>query len=226
MKNRQFELRRRLARHYHNKQHRNPRGVQFVHGVRALHDYAGIAPDALSWWDDCQLILGQYRIAVAWQHPRNVYQDLIETAAMDAVAPPPARACGLFEEAEKTYQRLGRSRKKVRYYTLPERPDRQAWYDALRAEQARLAREAAFSVLPSIKVETLNWCRYVSIVVPLEVRSVTELHALAALVRRVLRGETTLADEFPGYVYDAACWREDGLAERALSVVSHRVAGS
>lgn len=222
MKNRQFELRRRLARQYL----RNQRGRQFVQGVCALHDYAGIAPDALSWWDDCQVILGKYRIAVAWQHPRNVYQGLIETAAMEAVEPPPARAGGFFDDAEKTYKQLGRSRKKVRHYTFPERPDRQAWYDALRAEEARLARDAAFSVSPSIKVETLNWCRFVNLVVPLEVRSVAELHALAGLVRRLLRGDTTLAREFPAYVYDAVRWREDGLAERALSVVSHRVAGS
>lgn len=222
MKNRQFELRRRLARQYHS----NQRGGQFVQGVRALHDYAGLVPDGLSWWDDCQFILGKRRIAVAWQHPRQIYQDLIADAARAVVGPSSTRAGDWFADAGKTYARLGRSRKKVRWYTHPERADLKAWFDALRAEEARIAREAAFSVSPSIRVETLSWCRYVSLVAPLEVRSEAELRVLAGLVRRLLKGETTLAREFPGYVYDATRWREEGLAEGPLAVVSHRVAGS
>lgn len=91
----------------------------------------------------------------------------------------------------------------------------------MRAEETRLSREAGFSIVPSLKVETLAWCRFVEIVAPIEIRNVAELGMLADLVRRILKGETTLADEFPGYVYGKDQWIGDGLAERPLSVVAH-----
>lgn len=49
---------------------------------------------------------------------------------------------------------------------------------------------------------------------------------LANLVRRVLKGETTLEREFPGYVYDKPRWLDEGLADRSLNLVSHRIAGT
>ena len=50
---------------------------------------------------------------------------------------------------------------------------------------------------------------------PLEVRSETELAALAALARRLVRQETTLQKEFPGNSYARADWvRETALRER------------
>lgn len=79
---------------------------------------------------------------------------------------------------------------------------------------------------PSFKVETLDWCRFAGITAPVEVRQAGELRALADLVRRILKGETTLAREFPGYVYGKAQWLADGLAGRPLYPVSHRIAGT
>lgn len=132
----------------------------------------------------------------------------------------------LFDGAEKSYRKVGRSRKKIQGYTMTRRPGEQGWLDAVRAEEARLSAEAEFAVVPSIRVETLAWCRFVDIVAPVEVRSVAELRGLADLVRRILRGETTLEREFPGYVYGKAQWVGEGMAERPLSVVSHRIAGT
>lgn len=223
MKNHQLELRRRLARQYH----RNKRGNHFEHGILIRHDYGGFDPNELSWWDDVQFILGGLRVTVAWQHPRHVYQDMIEDAAMKAVHHLYEKIDGgLFDRAEKTYKKVGRSRKKVQSYTTTRRPGEQEWFDALRTEEARLGMEAEFSVEPSFKVKILDWCRFVEIVAPVEVHNVAELRALADLVRRILKGETTLRQEFPGYVYGKAQWVGEGLAERQLSVVSHRVAGT
>jgi hypothetical protein len=223
MKNRRFELRRRLARQYH----RNKRGDQFEQGILVRHDYGEFDANELSWWDDVQFILGGLRVEVAWQHPRHAYRDVIEDAAMKAAHHLYEKIKGdLFEGAEKSYKKVGRSRKKVQSYTTTRRPGEQEWLDAVRAEEVRLSKEAEFSVVPSLKVETLAWCRFVEIVAPVEVRNVPELRVLADLVRRILKGETTLVREFPGYVYGKAQWISEGLAERPLYVVSHRIAGT
>ena len=223
MKNRQFELRRRLARQYH----RNKRGDQFEHGVLVRHDYSEFNENELSWWDDVQFILGGMRIAVAWQHPRHVYQSMIEDAAMQATHHLYEKIEGdVFDGAAKSYRKIGRSRKKILGYMTTLRPGEQEWLDAVRAEEKRLSREADFSVVPSYTVETLAWCRFVTIVVPVEVRNVAELRVLADLVRRILKGETTLAHEFPEYVYGKAQWSDDGLIARPMHAVSHRIGGT
>lgn len=223
MKNRQCELHRRLARQYH----RNMRGDSFEQDILLRHDYGEVDPNGLSWWDDVMFILGKVRINVSWRHPRQDYHDLIVDAAMEATKYLQEKIEGdMFDGAEKSFKKLGRSRKKVMSYTLGDRSGAREWFDALRAEETRLSAEADFTVSPSFKVEMLDWCRYVEIVAPLEVRHTAELRALASLVRRLLRGETTLAREFPGYAYGRAQWIADGLAGQPLLPVSHRIAGT
>lgn len=223
MKNRQCELRRRLAREYH----RNAPIHQFVQGVLVRHDYCELAPDELSWWDDTQFILGRMRVAVSWRHPRHVYKDMIGRAADEATQHLYDKIEGdLFDEAERTYRKLGRSRKKVVSYTMVPCPGQDEWYEALQAEEIRLSKEANYTVVPSIKVEQLAWCRFVEIVAPLEVRNIAELQQLAYLVRRILKQETTLVREFPGYVYGKEQWVADGLAENPQGVKAHGISGS
>lgn len=222
MKNPSFERRRRLARQYHRNQHRDP----FENGILVRHVYDGFEPGQLSWWDDVQFIRGKMRINVAWRHPRFVYQGLIEQAAMEAAHPHYEQIHGdLFDGAVKSYQRLGRSRKKVSGHRMADHhPGVREWLDAVTAEQARLSREADYSVRPSFSVQQLNWCRFIEIVAPIEVRSVSELRELADLVRRILAHETTLEREYPGYFYSKTQWIADGLAERPQPVASHSLA--
>lgn len=223
LKNLQFELRRNLARQYH----RNERGDQFRGGILIQHDYSGADPNGLSWWDDVQFILGGVRVAVRWQHPRCAYQDMIEDAAMKAVNHLYEEIDGdLFGVAVKSYKKFGRSRKAVESCRTIRSPGKQAWLDALRAEEVRLSKEAEFSVTPSFKVKTLSWCRSVKIVAPIEVRSIADLRMLADLVRRLLKGETSLEREFPGYVYGKKQWVGEGMAEGPLRVFAHRIAGA
>lgn len=153
MKNRQFELRRRLARQYH----RNKRSDQFEQGILVRHDYGEFDANELSWWDDVEFILGGLRVAVAWQHPRHVYQGMIEDAAFIAAHHLYEKIdSDLFEGSAKSYKKVGRSRKKVQSHTTTTRPPgEQEWLDAVHTEEARLSREAEFSVVPSLKVETL-----------------------------------------------------------------------
>lgn len=45
---------------------------------------------------------------------------------------------------------------------------------------------------------------------------------LADLVRRILKGETTLESEFPNYRYSQAQWLAEALAAGPRQVISHR----
>lgn len=223
MKNPQFERCRRSARTYH----RNKRGDQFEHGILVRHDYRDVDQSGLSWWDDVEFILGGRRIAVAWIHPRNAYQDLILAEVHAATQHLYDRIeGGMFCNETPLYKNVGRSRKKVSGYRTTSSPGEQEWFDALRTEEARLSREASYSVHPSMRVESLAWCRFVTICAPIEVRNPGELQVLADLVRRLLMGQTTLAREFPGYAYTRDQWQADGLTDQASSVHSMRIAGT
>lgn len=223
MKTREFERRRRMARQYH----RNAGGDQFDRGICIRHDYGEVDPAELSWWDDVQFVLGGMRVAVAWQHPRYVYSCMVADAAHAATAHLYDRIeGGLFAKGQTNYRKVGRSRKKAVSYTSPRQPGADEWFAAFLAEEARVRQEASYTVSPSIRVEQLAWCRYVDIVAPIEVRSVAELRKLAELVRRILRQETALACEFPGYIYGKPQWVSEGLADQPAGVLSHRLAGT
>ncbi|PHM29072.1 hypothetical protein [Xenorhabdus innexi] len=214
MKNRRFERNRHLAKQYHQNKHSD----QFEEGILIRYDYTDQDPNGLSWWDDVMFIQGKVRVAVAWQHPRQAYHDKIEDAAFEAVdqlyqTHQKIKNKG-FLVKEKTYKKVGQSRKKTIGYTMFKNDDNQAWLDALNAEKARLCQEANFIIHPSFKIEMLAWCRYVHIVAPIEVRNVEELRKLAHLVRRLLKRETMLDQEFPDYTYGKTQWVADGLTER------------
>ena len=62
----------------------------------------------LSWWDDVAFIMGDYRVAVAWVHPRTVYSDQIGTVAQSMIDEVQA---GI--RREPVYKTVGKSRKKA-----------------------------------------------------------------------------------------------------------------
>ncbi|MDR0217934.1 MAG: hypothetical protein LBI71_03465 [Enterobacteriaceae bacterium] len=210
MKNRKFERNRRLAKQYQ----RNRHDCQFEQGILIYHDYSERDQNELSWWDDVSFILGSVRVMVDWQHPRYVYHNLIDEAAHNAVPRLQQDKENKSWFSKPKYKKVGRSRKKVHYHTLQFSEDSKKWFAALSAEKARLRKEADFTLYPSMKVEMLPWCRYVTLVAPIEVRNAEELHKLADMVRRILKRETTLEAEFPDYTYGKAQWIADGLADQ------------
>lgn len=54
----------------------------------------------------------------------------------------------------------------------------------------------------------------VTLVAPLEVRNEQEVAEVAHLARNLIVRKITLAQEFPGFVYDRACWLCDQSRER------------
>jgi hypothetical protein len=73
MKNAHIERLKRRAKECHR-----VRGDCFQDGMLVFHYYAGLPPDLLTWWDDVTFILNDYRVSLAWTHPRTAYEDAID----------------------------------------------------------------------------------------------------------------------------------------------------
>lgn len=207
MKNPNRERLRRLMRQYHRHHPWRLEGGFFI-----PHLYP--KPRELSWWDDIGFILNGRRVMVWWVHPRMEYADTINDMAWEEAGDPPARSADMFVSSEKQWKKVGRSRKKVASYLCRPTPDSmQDYYAKLRAIESRMESEGIDLVVrPSISVKRLAWCTGVELCIPIDVRTDEEVRALALLARRLLKGETSLASEFPGYEYGRAEW----LAEAEL----------
>ena len=203
MKNARLELLGRLQRQYHqNHPWRLSQG-----GLYIPHSYADMTPESLSWWDDVGFILNGRRIIVWWQHPRHVYANAIANLAWQEAGDGP-RDNWLTEGGTKNYRKVGRSRKKLVSYTSRQPSQEQSQhYDLLRNIEKRLSADGIDSdVAVSWKWERLTWAMGVSLVAPLEVRNEGELASVAHLARQLILGKTTLAAEFPGYLYGRSDW--------------------
>jgi len=190
-------------------------------GIYAPHSYAETSPYALSWWDDVGFVLGDRRVIVWWVHPRQRYADEIDERAWSEAGKPPHDG-GLFGDFTPNYKRIGRSRKKiVSYTTQPAQGELRQYYGKLDAITKRLQHDGIdFEVSPGWRRERLSWATGVALVAPLEVRNEAELKNVADLARRLLRGETTLEQEFPRYRYGKDQWlAEHGSDLRQLSTI-------
>lgn len=112
------------------------------------------------------------------------------------------------------WKKLGRSRKKIVTSRCPPMsvPSEDYYTRVTDIETQLQASGIDLIVQPSMSVKMLYWCTGISLCVPIEVRCQDDVRALAAMAKGVLKRETTLAAEFPGYEYK----REDWLAEAEL----------
>lgn len=208
MKNRHLEHLRRKIREYHR---HHPWGLDG--GLFIPHAYPEAKAKKLSWWDDVGFILSGRRVIVWWRHPRCVYHDAIAHQAMaDVPVPSTPSTLDKFlsgqETGTKHWRRLGRSRKKVVGERMPKTADEWvAFYDAVNEREDELMRVGIdFEVAPSMRVGLCATATTVDLVAPIEVRSKEDVRALAMLARRLLKRETTVADEWPDYRYGRDAW--------------------
>jgi len=202
MKNAYFETQRRLAKQWHRcaKTHYSPGGIA---------NYDEIEDDqSLAWQTKMAFVINNYRVEVRFEHPRYVYSNKIDQLARNNVEHIRANDDWLNNLTPITH-RLGKSRKKILGYRQNGLVGDIKWIQAFWAGRARLKAEADFVIAPSIKVQWRGYCRLVKLCAPIEIRNYDDLLAMAMLVKRILKQETSLECEFPGYVY---C-REDWLSE-------------
>ena len=208
MKNPHYEYLGRRMREYHRThQWRLSNGGLFI-----PHAYWDMKPDSLSYWDDVGFILNGRRIIVWWQHPRNVYREALSSKAWEEAGDGP-NDDWLFEGATKNYKMVGKAgkRKKLSSYTSRQpSEDQTQHYANLRQIEERLTQEGIdLDIKPSWKWERLKWAMGVTLVAPMEVRNEQELAQVASLARALILRQTTLDQEFPGFVYDKANWLGD-----------------
>ena len=208
MKNPHYEFLGRRMREYHRT---HPWGLS-EGGLYIPHAYWDMGPESLSFWDDVGFILNGRRVIVWWQHPRDLYRNAIESLAMEEAGDDHQDAW-LFEGGTQNYKKVGKSgkRKKPSSYTSREMSaEQRLYYDTVFQIEGRLIREGIdHQVSLSWKWERLSWATGVSLVAPLEVRNEKELAEVARLARKLVLRETTLAQEFPDFVYDRSSWLAD-----------------
>lgn len=207
MKNPKQERLRRQMKQYHR---HHPWNLG-LNGVYIPHLYP--ADRQLSWWDDIGFVLNDRRVMVWWVHPRMNYADAIKDMAWEEAGDSPLSSDDLFV-SDKVWKKAGRSRKKVIAYKARPTPDaQQEFYAKINIIESRLEAEGIdLAVRPSMTKKSHGWCTGIDLCIPIEVRSDADATGLAVLARRLIKGETTLADEFPGYEYGREAW----LAEATL----------
>lgn len=208
MKNQRLERLRRKMREYHRHHPWRLDGGLFI-----PHEYPESKANKLSWWDDVGFILSGRRVIVNWLHPRRAYLDAIEQQAWEDV-PTPSTPSTLEkflsgqEPGTKHWRKLGRSRKKVVGDTMPNTSDEWvAFYDAVNEREDALMHVGIdLEVCPSMRISLCSTATTLDLVAPIEVRSKEDVRALAMLARRLLKRETTVYDEWPGYRYGRDAW--------------------
>jgi hypothetical protein len=206
MKNRKFEIFSRMQRQYHqlNDWKLSP-GKLYI-----PHIYPENEQKKLSWWDDVGFVINGRRVMVWWQHPRNVYNDEIDTQSwkkLDHIV----HDDWLIEGGTTNYMKLGNSRKKIVSYTSRQpSPEQIKNYDDLTVIRKRLTDEGIdFDVKVSCKFEPLSRARGINLVVPMEIHNEHDLTKLADLAKQLILRKTTLETEFQGYVYGREDWLKD-----------------
>lgn len=183
-------------------------------GLHISHSYDDMRPDALSHWDEVGFVLNGRRFMVWWEHPRAIYRNAIKDLAFKTLGDGPDPDW-LVDGATTLYKRVGKAgtRKKPVGHRSRESSDAQKVYYAQLAQTiVRLSDEGIdLTIHPSWRWKRMSWGMSVELVAPIEVRNEQELVELAQLARRLVQQQTTLAEAFPGAVYDRASW----LGERA-----------
>lgn len=200
MKNRHIEGLRNHMRQFHRQ---NPWRQQ--HGLFIPHTYP--LESQTSWWDDVGFIHGGRRVMVWWVHPRRVYVDQIEQLAFQEAGPFPEDLRTL-EQVEIVAQSCDRSTdNRVTHVGHVISVQQRAYLELVDAIEDRMQTQGIDIVVrPSMFVQYHPWGLGMSLCVPVEVRDVPELRALADLAKRLLKRQVTLKELFPDYGYGRADW--------------------
>lgn len=209
MKNPYQEEIKRLAK----RSHRDQRSQHYVNGMLIRHQYPDEKLSQLSWWDDVDFIHNDYRVIVTWIHPRQDYQDHMESEASKQVAYlMPVNDMLSHDTAHIV--KLGQSRKKVVSYTVSFTAEFEAWSKAYDLALQEISNTTQYCATPYMRTEWLANGYYVTICAPIEVGSTHDLMTLVNLVKRFLKRETTLEQEFPNYTYSKEQWVDEGYHDR------------
>lgn len=200
--------------------HRNERGSVFTNGLLIKHNYESTGKTNLSWWDDVDFILNNYRVSVEWIHPRQDYLDHVESEIHKSLE---HLNIDLLDSivTSTTYRKLGKSRKKALLRKVDYSNELGDYNEAYEAAFEKISRSSEYKSKPYIRT---NWEKYayaVKICAPIEILGVDDLVELVSLVKKLIRRETTLDSEFSDYVYTNQQCMDDKSYKVSPSLVIH-----
>lgn len=212
MKNKRFERNRVDAKKYLKKWWRRRELTELGNAIYHVYDNPENKKTE-GWWDDVAFVMGSQVVSVWWIHPRMAYHDKCSNLAQKATDEVMTYPSGdLFDGSTKNYRYLGKNkkRKKIVSHTMaPINESYRIYFDKLHEFEAKFQKTGDVVIKPHMKVEQLHWCRGVSICMPVEAIDLISVEAMAELVKKILRGETTLEKEFPDYTYTKDDWNRE-----------------
>lgn len=209
MKNKYFDQKRTAAKKYAKKWHRY--GEMTPLGNVLYHQYPEEHKKTEGWWDDVAFRMGSQIVVVWWVHPRMVYSDTASNAAYELLEAAPK--WDLSADGVKNYKRIGKNKNRKRVISTTMAPipkDFRDWADDWDAKTKLIQETGDIVIKPSIKIEQYDWCRGVSLCMPVEAIDAKSVEYMAELAKQILRGETTLEKLFPGYTYTKEDWIKEG----------------
>lgn len=200
--------------------HRNKRNLNLTNGIHVYHQYGEMNSSMLSWWDDVDFTLNDYRVVVAWVHPRQDFRDHVESEASKSVVHLDSIE-DIFNESKTNYVKVGHSRKKVVSHTVSFTKESEERSKAFRLALEEIPNSTQYCAKPYIRSEWLSHGYFVDICAPIEVRGIDDLLTLANLVKRLIKRETTLENEFSDYIYSKQEWLAEGHLKRKSQLDNH-----
>ena len=160
--------------------------------------------------DHIGFVVNGKRVSIWLQHPRHIYRKMIGRVAKDMSGE--AYDEVWLDNAEKVFHKVGRgNRKKIcGHVSHPMIEETNRYFDELTKNlKALRASGIDFEVKPSF-----GWYRhklnfFVEMVAPIELRSAETAAEVVKLAKSLMRGNTTIEAEFPGYIYGKKDWLRD-----------------
>jgi hypothetical protein len=163
MKNPHIESLKLLAKQHH----RTRSGGHFDKGIKTYHRYDDLPSERLTWWDDVAFILNDYRVELAWHHPRMAYEDAIEAEVDRLVLD--LLSSHVMRESVTDYKTVGKSPKQIAH-TVYE-PAMIINKDQWRQARQQAMRTANFEIRPFLKSQWCKNSRIIYLCAPIEIRN-------------------------------------------------------
>jgi hypothetical protein len=179
--------------------------------MKVYHCYDGTRTKG--YWDDVAIKVGGQQVTIWWTHPRYLYEEHIDTIAYEEATAKYEQNTDRWMDGTPQYKKVGKSRKKiVSYLSNMDTPD--GFYGYWRDRKKELLETSDFEQTCHFSVRQYDYCRGVSICIPIEVVDESSLHELTMIVRSLLANPEKFKELYGNYKYGKTEWNlENGQPE-------------
>ena len=178
-------------------------------GFKLIYDYSFRSSEkGLTYWDDLYFWLNGIRYFVAFVHPRQKYASTCEQIVWDSLYPSCPENKETFVPYE--YKRVGKSRKKVKYYTMEDSNEDafSEWCKMLWEEEKLFCASSDVCIRPSVRVKWLQRGKMIEICAPYELLSEEQALFFVGMVMEHYKTGTLYewVDKMKAVVYTKENW--------------------